>query len=234
MSKIIGVTVGTPLSPESIKRKIQYDAEAIAQMQSDIAKIQSDLNYVPIDITSIKNNVGSTVEMGRTINDVTVTWAVNKQPVSQTVDGAAVDASTRSKAFTGLGLTSKKTFTVSATDERGASDSASTTINFYNGVYYGVIASGATIDNATVQGLTNNLQSGKSITFKATATASQKIIFALPARYGTPKFTVGGFEGGFSLVQTFDYTNASGYKESYCVWLSDEPGPYNNLSVGVS
>ena len=75
MSKIIGVTVGTPLSPESIKRKIQYDAAAIAQMQSAIENIEMTL--FPFEITSIKNNVGSTVEMGRTINDVTVSEAAD-------------------------------------------------------------------------------------------------------------------------------------------------------------
>jgi hypothetical protein len=44
---------------------------------------------------------------------------------------------------------------------------------------------------------------------------------------------VGGFEGGFSKAATFDFTNASGYTESYDVWLSDEMN-LGSTSVKVS
>ena len=48
MSKIIGVTVGTPLSPRGIEEKLQ-----IAELREAVQKIQSDLNYVPIAINSL-------------------------------------------------------------------------------------------------------------------------------------------------------------------------------------
>ena len=37
-------------------------------------------------------------------------------------------------------------------------------------------------------------------------------------------FFVGGFEGGFALEKTFDYTNPSGYTEAYDVYKSTNAG----------
>jgi hypothetical protein len=85
-----------------------------------------------------------------------------------------------------------------------------------------VLEDGATIDSAAVLGLTRKLQGSKAITFTANAGATQRIAYAFPARYsGVPVFNVGGFEGGFSLASTFQFTNASGYTETYDVYLSD-------------
>lgn len=200
---------------------IYYTAlsETLAQIQQDIA----DLKYFPIDITGISNDVG-TVEMGQTIDEVTISWVLNKIPAVQTLDGAAVDVDLRSMTLTGLGITANRSFALAVTDERSATDSASTSITFLNGVYYGILDDDATIDSAAVLGLTRKLQGGRGITFTSTAAAGQRIAYAIPARYGTPVFAVGGFEGGFSMAQTFDFTNASGYTESYNVYLSDNAG----------
>ena len=254
---IIGVTVGTPISPATIKEKIKpvmrvngtdpdengnvqievvdeqkvtnivLGIEEFKKMQDDIA----ELKYVPIDITSISNDVG-TKELGSSVDSVTVSWAVNKEPKSQSVQGEAVDVSARSKTIPGP-FTTNQSFTVAVTDERGATDSASTTISFVNGVYYGVLTDGAEVDSAAILSLTRKLQGSKGITFTVNAGATQRIVYALPSRYGTPNFKVGGFDGGFSLVKTFAFTNASGYTESYDVWMSDNVG-LGSTNVTVS
>ena len=144
-----------------------------------------------------------------------------------------MEVSARSKAFTGLNLTANKSFTLSATDERGAKDSASTAISFLNGVYYGVLESGAEVASGAIIALTRKLQGSKDITFTANAGATQQIIYAIPTRYGTPNFNVGGFDGGFAKAKTFDFTNASGYTESYDVWLSENVG-LGSTTVKVS
>lgn len=218
MSKIYGIPVATPINPEKLAEQV-LSAEELKQMQKDIA----DLKYVPIDITGISNNVG-TVEMGTVVNDVTINWTLNKEPVSQTLEGEAVDVSERSITVSGLALSTNITASLSVTDERGATDSASTSITFLNGVYYGVLESGAAIDSAAILTLTRRLQGSKGITFTADAGATQRIVYALPRRYGTPNFNVGGFDGGFPISTTFDFTNASGYTERYDVWLSENVG----------
>lgn len=214
--KIIGVTVGTAINPQVAFEKTKQAAQV-----SQLIKDMEDLKYTPIGITSISNNVG-TVELGSTVNAVTVNWGLNKTPASQKLDGAAVDVSARSKALSGLSISSNKTFTLEVTDERGSTDTDTTSINFVNGVYYGVIKLAVEIDSSVILGLTRKLQGSKGITFTANAGSIDRIAYALPARYGTPTFNVGGFDGGFYLAKTFDFTNASGYTESYNVWLSDE------------
>jgi hypothetical protein len=172
--------------------------------------------------------------MGSTVKSVTISWAINKEPVSQTVNGKTVDASARSTVVTGS-FTQDTTFALSVTDEKDATDSASTKITFLNGVYYGVLDTGTDISDpsAVILSLTRKLQSSKAISFTVTAGDSESIVYALPTRYGTPSFTVGGFEGGFSKVGAVDFTNASGYTESYDVWVSDNVG-LGSTTVKVS
>ena len=90
-----------------------------------------------------------------------------------------------------------------------------------NGVYYGVSAIPSSYDSAFVLKLTKALQGSRNKTFTLNAGAGQYIFYAIPARYRECGFNVGGFDGGFTKVSTFDFTNASGYKESYYLYKSD-------------
>lgn len=197
-------------------------SDAIKELQQGLA----DLQYEPIRLTGVYNSVG-TQERGQEIKAIRISWALNKAPVRQTVDGLAIEASAREYTISldpPLTWDANRSFEVTATDERELTAKGSTAPVFYNGVYYGVLTDGVEIDSAAILGLNKRLQSGKGLTFTATAGSLQRIAYALPVRYGTPAFWVGGFEGGFSLAKTFDFENASGYTESYNVWLSDNTG----------
>lgn len=167
--------------------------------------------------------VPAKVEMGATQTTATVKWATNKTPTSVTVEGESVSPDTTSKELTGLQITAEKEFTVMAADSRG-SQTATVVMRFCNGVYTGAAAAPAAVDSAFIRTLTKTLQSYKTRTFTASAAAGQYIWYACPAGYGTPVFNVGGFDGGFSKVSTLNYTNPSGYTESYQVWRSDNAG----------
>jgi hypothetical protein len=149
------------------------------------------------------------------------------------LERAELSTDSRAEILSNLTLSENKTFSLVVTDERGATDSETTSITFLNGVYYGVLESGATIDNAAIQALTKKLQASRGITFTVDAGATQQIIYAIPTWYGTPNFNVGGFDGGFSKVKTFAFTNGSGYTESYDVWLSENVG-LGSTTVKVS
>lgn len=178
-----------------------------------------DLQYVEIAISSFTNN-RNTVEMGSTVEEVVLSWSLNKVPTALKVDNAAVDVNAKTTTLTGQSIKANKTFTLSATDERDKTVTKTTSISFQNGVYWGVGAADAAIDSAFVLGLTKGLQASKAKTFTVNAGAGKHIYYAIPARYGTPTFNVGGFDGGFNKVATFDFTNASGYTESYDVYKS--------------
>lgn len=195
------------------------DAKTTGDRLTTIEDKLSDLAYEAIAITSFGNSV-NTAEMGSTVNAVTLNWAVNKTPVSLTLDGSTIDASLTSKALTGLGLTANKTWTLVATDDRSATSQKTTTLNFYNGIYYGIATEG-TYDNAFILALTKVLSGTKARTITVNAGAGQYIYYCLPARLGTPAFNVGGFDGGFTKVSTINFTNASGYTENYDIWKSD-------------
>ena len=213
-------------NPEPVDLKVfvtQAVAEDIKKLKEDVA----DLQYEPIKILSMTNNVG-TVEMGTVVRAISIEWQTSKTPAAMTFDGEEKEVSEGETDFAWIStmenITADRTWTVAVTDERGAQASASTAVKFLNGVYYGLLEDGAVIDSAAVLSLTRELRSNKTKTFTVNAGASERIAYAVPTRYGSPNFNVGGFDGGFKKAATIDFTNASGYTEKYDVWLSDNTG----------
>lgn len=187
----------------------------ITYLEDELEALLADLNYKNIDITAFSCPGAGTYEMGRSVAAPTVSWSLNKDPASQSLNGEALGVTVRSKAYSGS-ITSNKTYTLNVTGQKGEKDSASGSFTFYNGVYYGSMVAGSAINNAAILALTKKLQSGRSVSFRA---SSNRPVYACPTRYGTPKFTIGGFEYEWDNVATFDFTNASGYAESYSVWM---------------
>lgn len=182
----------------------------------------ADLQYVEIVVGTFSASP-STAEVGSTVSSVALSWVVNKTPTELTLDGAALSVEATSETVTGA-FTSNKTWTLKATDERGATSSKTASLSFLNGVYYGVATEPAAYDSAFILGLTKTLRSSKLTSFSVNAGSGQYIYYCLPKRMGTCSFKVGGFDGGFSLVDTISFTNASGYTEDYYVYRSDNAG----------
>ena len=206
-------------------------ADGVSYGDTTVAAVLDDLLYTAIQITSFTNNV-NTVEMGSTVDTVVLNWNYNKTPEELTLDGQGIDASLKTKTIESAGIKANKTYTLKAVDERDAEATRTTAITFLNGVYWGVGADQSSFDSEFILGLTKGLQSSKVKTFTVNAGASQHIYYAIPTRYGTPAFKVGGFEGGFAKAATIDFTNASGYMESYDIWKSDNAG-LGNTTVEV-
>lgn len=194
-------------------------------------EIDALLNYKEIDIINFMTSP-TTFEKGSTVSSVTLSWLLNKTPVEQKLDSEIIDVSARIKTLTGLSLNSDKTYTLTAKDEKGATDTATVTIRFYNGVYYGVAENQNEYSNEFIRNLPKSLQGSKSKTFTVTAGAGQYIYYAVPTSYGDCSFTVGGFEGGFSKVSTLYFTNESGYSENYDIYMSDNAN-LGNTTVTV-
>lgn len=205
-------------------------ADGVAYGDRTVKDALDDLLYTAIQIISFGNNV-NTVEIGSTVNTVVLNWNYNKTPKTLTLDGSELDVALKTKTIESAAIKQNKTYTLKATDERGASSQKSTNITFLNGVYYGAAAAPDTIDSAFILKLTKNLQGSKGKTFTVNATAGQNIFYAIPTRYGTPAFKVGGFDGGFGKAATIEFTNASGHTESYDVWKSDNTGLGNTTVV---
>ena len=243
---IIGNPVGTTISPQTISDKLQVvktingltpdengnvtistggsvDTTEFESRVKELEKQMADLTYVAIAINSFTHNLGSR-EYGETVESATFYWSTNKEPTTLTFDGKALDVASTSLKLNDLSVTSTKSYKLQATDERGGTASKTVSISFYNGVYYGVSTTPSNYDSGFILGLTKELRSNKKPSFTANAGENQHIYYCLPTRMGSCKFTVGGFTGGFTLVDTISFTNASGYTEDYYIYKSDNAG----------
>ena len=193
-------------------------------LEARVLKIESqmaDLLYDPIRVTAFSSSVG-TVEMGTTVTSVTLSWGFSKPPVTVALDGEEMATDATGTTLTGLSVTASKTWTLTATDERGTEAEDTVSVSFVNGIYYGVAAARSTYDSAFIRGLTRVLQGSKLPSFTVFGAAGTHIYYCLPKRLGTCTFTINGFTGGFTLDATISFTNASGYTETYYVYRSVE------------
>ena len=207
-------------------------AKDVAYGDKTVADVLDDLLYTAVQLISFTNNV-NTVEMGSTVNTVVLKWDYNKTPAELTLDGAAVDVALKTKTIENAAIKQNKTYTLSAKDERDATSQKSTSITFLNGVYWGAAAAPEAMDSAFILTLQKGLQGSKAKTFTVNAEAGQRIYYAVPARMGAVAFKVGGFDGGFTKAATIDFTNSSGYTESYDVYMSDNAGLGNTTVVAA-
>ena len=177
--------------------------------------------YSALTITSFTNTVGI-VEKGLTVNNVNLAWGYNSPSVviSQSLtDVGAVTLGVYAWAFTGLGLTSNKTWTLSASD--GTSNpTANTSVLFYSKRYWEPLAnSGPVVDADIIAMSGQELSASRLCTKVFNCTGGRYIWFCYPAVLGLASFWVAGLEVTFNLsVQSF--TNASGFTTNYNVYRS--------------
>ena len=201
-------------------------------LKEAVDAIQAELDYKEIDITKFTNSAAGTYEMGRVINSLTISWELNKAPASQTLKGESLGVDVRSKTYTNV--STNQTYALSVTDERGAKDSASSSVSFSNGVYYGALAYGVTPDSAAILTMSKKLQKSRTVDFTVTPGAGKRPAYALPTNgYGTPVFKIGGFEYEWNKIATLQFTNASGYTESYDVWMHSQDVT-GSITINVS
>ena len=190
--------------------------ERVALLETKV----DDLLYEPISITSFTVNP-STAEKGASVSQPYCSWKLNKKATAITLDGESVSPELGGFSLMRYNIKENTTFTLKVTDERGHSETKTATLSFMNGVYYGVSSIPETLDSAFIRTLTKTLRSNKLPSFTVNAGAGQYIWYCLPKAYGACSFTVGGFSGGFALVDTISYKNAYGHTEDYYVYRSD-------------
>ena len=187
-----------------------------------------NLEYEEIAISSFEVSP-NLVEKGSTVSQVTLNYSINKIPTSSTIDGVSYTISNKSGsiALQNLNLANDKTWVLNVKDAKNATSSKNTKLTFTNKIYYGVAAMPTAINDTFLLGLVNKiLATSRAKTFAVNAGSNQYIWYAVPSSFGVCSFNVGGFEGGFTKVSTFNHTNASGGKTNYDVYRSD------NINLG--
>lgn len=196
--------------------------------------------YQPIAITSFATSPAY-FEKGATVTALTLNWKTNKMPIQVGVststpfreDELRADDTSLYVDWISASVEKPVSFTLTATDEKGKTAFLTAIVTFYNGVYYGAAAEPTTYNSTFISGLTKELRANKKPSFAANAGAGKYIYYCLPVSMGACTFAVGGFTGGFSLVDTIAFTNASGYTENYYIYRSDNAN-LGNTSVTVS
>ena len=189
-----------------------------------------ELMYKPITITSF--SLSKTIaEMGEIVTDLKATWIYNKSPTTQSFNGITLDNAVRTYDIIGE-ITSNKSYRLTASDGK-TNVSRNVGINFYNGKYYGATLEPMGYDSSFIMTLNKQLTSNKNGDFSVNCMTNQYIYFAIPTRFGKPTFKVGGFEGGFVLVNTIKFTNKFGYTEDYNIYKS-ENASLGNTTVSIS
>lgn len=190
----------------------------------DIAADGTITLYQPMQVNSLSVSP-SQAERGSTVADVTIKWSLSKVPASLTLNDEPLGAADTQKVIEGANLTTDTTYTVKAVDARDASAQRNATVYFRDKRHWftGDYDTDALTDGV-LNAATGELATSRAKTFTVEAGEGQHIFYAFPHAWGTPAFFVGGFEGGFSLLKTFDHVNASGASVSYDVYKSTNAG----------
>lgn len=201
----------------------------LTQKVQQLEKTVGELTYVKIAITSF-SSAPSVAEIGSTVNNPTLSWLINKSPHAISIDGSLVNVPTTANVVSYYEVSGSfnknKTWTLSAEDSDLTVVTRSTTLSFLNGVYWGVGKDGE-YNSAMILGLGHKeLKSTHVSSFNVVPSATDYIFYCVPIRFGTCKFKIGGFEGGFEEPKIVSFTNASGYTEDYYVYRS------TNLNLG--
>lgn len=194
----------------------------------NVQEVLDDLLFVPIVISSFTVPI-YVFEQGSTVTSLTFSWALNRNAVSQVITGTgistpvSVSVALRTATIT-VNLAVNGTYTLTTTDENGTTSQKTLSINFYNGIFTGDSVIPGAIDSSFIRSLSKKLQASRATTWTIGATGTQYNWFACRTALGTPVFTVGGFDGGFTTPTTVSFTNGSGYTEDYYVFRSVNPG----------
>ena len=202
---------------EYIDNKMRY-TNPISETITDYKTALDYLLYYDLTI-SLSCNQPTNLEVGESLNSITFTWSYNKDGISfQSFNSENIrDLSIREYTYN-IPLSTNKTFTLMATDER-KTFSKSISFNFKHGTYWGVNAK-KTLNNSDIASLNKELSNGRGKTFTVSCGEGLYIYYCYPMSWGAATFSVGGFVGGFELVDTVSFSNSYDYASDYYVYRS--------------
>ena len=160
-------------------------------------------------------------EIGETVPEVKFSWKYNKNITQQSFDDTNIDLDIREVALQDVTSTTSKS--LSASDGKNTK-TISMSIIFKLASYYGVSENTSIDSEEIINRFTRDLNFHKGSSVTITAQDNQYIYLMLPKSMGQVQFYVGGFKGGFQIVNpNFQFTK-NGVTNSYILYKSDNPG----------
>lgn len=207
------------LSKNILVENIRYKNELNPEL-SNVKDSLDRLLYFDTEVTSLNSSAPYINLMGTVLQDVNITWAYNKPSVvSQSIDDTPIAKTNRSYTYPSS-ITTNKTILLKFND--GVKEFCEEIeYVFVNYAFYGTITS---LTDISLVSLQKAFATSKETTLSLNAGKGEYIIYAIPVRFGVPRFFVGGLEGGFIKEKEIDVTNTAGYSEKYAIWRSARAG----------
>lgn len=186
---------------------------------STVGEALDQLLYKELTIQStVTPNIA---EIGETVPEVKFSWKYNKNVTQQSLDDTDIDLDIREIALQDVTSTTSKS--LQAFDGKNTKKVVMS-ITFKLASYYGVSENTPTNSEEIINRFTRDLNFYKGSSVTITAQDNQYIYLMLPKSMGQVQFYVGGFEGGFQIVDpNFQFTK-NGVTNSYILYKSDNPG----------
>lgn len=195
-------------------------ADQVEYINGDIKTVKEALDqllYISPDITSFTG--GGTYEKGSVINSVNLSWTLNKEVTSQSINQGIGDLEVglRKYDISDANLTEDTTYTLTVSDGKN-SDSASTSVLFRQKRYWGV-STETSLTNEQILALSQEFSTGRNQNRTFDCSGGKYFYFVIPTQYCNGiQFKVGGLSFTGMEETTIQLTNASGYEASYNVY----------------
>ena len=230
--------MGKPYFDAILGKLREQDAAVSSDLETRISQLEdrvSRYHYTAISVSP--SSQFFTILVGAKVNTIlqnTAIAALNKSgELVSSIPGDGfrgdVTLSGQSIQVAGTLSSARNAISIGATiltavfrDNTGEGDSTCTLtikLNVFNNIYYG--ACGSTFGQSQMSSILTNT---KARTLTVNASDGLYIWYAVPKRLGVCSFVIGGFAGGFELVDTHPLANANGYKEDYYLYRSQIAG----------
>ena len=177
---------------------------------------------------------GNPKEIGQTATSVSLSWTVNKNIISQSLNNNIGSLETSIRTLNSPTVfNSDLTFTITVNDGKNSASSSASVV-FRNKRWWGV-NSKTSLSSTDIISLANSEFATDYLQTKSfDATGGKYIYFAFPSSFtGTPVFTIGGFTAPFDELASVSHTNQSGFTSNYRVFKSTNLQNDSNITVVV-
>lgn len=200
-----------------------------------VKKALDHLLYVSPVIKTLNLSKSREVEIGTTVNGVTINWDINKEVETLKLNGTSVVG--RTSYNDSEDITTDKTWTLVATDAEGTTVSKSVSMKFLNKVYWGASTDDDIVNTTEVLTLPENkLASAKSMSATFDCSGGKYIYFAMPSSFklDASNFTIGGLANSNWTSKKISFTNEQGHTSDYDVFKLNDIQNGSSIKVVIS
>lgn len=177
---------------------------------------------------------GGNYEIGSSQTSTKLTWTWNKAIKTQSLNQGigSLDPALRTYTYN-TSISSDTTFTITGSDGT-TTKTASTAVKFLPKRYWGVSAN-TSLTDAQIIALSSELNTSRTQTRTFDCSGGKYFYFAIKTSYCSGiKFKVGGLSFSDMLVETRQFTNASGHTDSYNIYRVNSIQTGSSITVEIS